>query len=161
MFSPDPPTSIPSVPLFSNPVWSSLGSDSDGSGSGTAPKKTKPKAGVLEGLKLLYEHNYVKGIFAISALFMVEVTIVDCTMKALANDYFTSLHPCQEGMPCWDVSGPGNPGVSKDATEAFTAFTGLFGQATNTLSFFMSLLGISAVIRYLVLNPVTQRLKIP
>ena len=149
MFSPDPPTSIPSVPLFSNPVWSSLGSDSDGSGSGTAPKKTKPKAGVLEGLKLQYEHNYVKGIFAISALFMVEVTIVDYTMKALANDYFMSLHPCQEGMPCWDVSGAGNHGVSKDATEAFTAFTGLFGQATNTLSFFMSLLGTSAVIRYL------------
>ena len=37
------------------------------------PKK-KNKAGILEGIHLFMEHNYVKGIFAISCLFMVEVT---------------------------------------------------------------------------------------
>ena len=37
------------------------------------PKK-KNKAGILEGVHLFMEHNYVKGIFAISCLFMVEVT---------------------------------------------------------------------------------------
>lgn len=36
--------------------------------------KGKPKAGILEGLQLFWDHNYVKGIFAISCLFMVEVT---------------------------------------------------------------------------------------
>lgn len=112
-----------------------------------APKAQKPKAGILEGLQLFYDHNYVKGIFAISALFMVEVTIVDYTMKVLARDYFASLHPCSAGMSCWDSDG--DHGMSEDATTAFTTFMGLFGQATNTLSFFLSLLGTSAVIRYL------------
>lgn len=39
--------------------------------------------------------------------------------------------------------------MSQDATAAFTRFMGLFGQATNTLSFLLSLFGTSAVIRYL------------
>ena len=39
-------------------------------------KDKKPKAGILEGIHLFMKHNYVKGIFAISCLFMVEVTIV-------------------------------------------------------------------------------------
>ena len=40
-------------------------------------------------------------------------------------------------------------GLSTEATAAFTTFMGLFGQATNTLSFLMSLLGTAAVIRTL------------
>jgi len=112
-----------------------------------APKSKKPKAGVLEGLQLFWDHHYVKGIFAISCLFMVEVTIVDFTMKVLARDYFAGLHPCQEGMSCFNVNG--EHGMSEDATASFTTFMGLFGQATNTLSFLLSLLGTSAVIRYL------------
>merc|ERR1711862_1087285 len=43
-------------------------------------------------------------------------------------------------------------GMSDEATSAFATFLGVFGQATNTLSFFMSLLGTSAVIRILGLN---------
>eukprot|EP00550_Attheya_septentrionalis_P003421 CAMPEP_0198293896 /NCGR_PEP_ID=MMETSP1449-20131203/19418_1 /TAXON_ID=420275 /ORGANISM="Attheya septentrionalis, Strain CCMP2084" /LENGTH=690 /DNA_ID=CAMNT_0043993649 /DNA_START=95 /DNA_END=2167 /DNA_ORIENTATION=+ len=114
-----------------------------------APKKKKEKAGVLEGIHLFIQHHYVKGIFAISCLFMVEVTIVDYTMKVLARDYFADLHPCEASMSCWDPSASGTHGMSQDATAAFTTFMGLFGQATNTLSFLMSLLGTSAIIRYL------------
>lgn len=40
-------------------------------------------AGVLEGFHLFRKYNYIKGIFAISCLFMVEVTILDYTMKVL------------------------------------------------------------------------------
>lgn len=112
-----------------------------------ATSGSKPKAGILEGLTLFYEHNYVKGIFAISCLFMVEVTIVDYTMKVLAHDYFTQESPCQEGMTCWQDNG--NHGMSEEATAGFATFMGVFGQATNTLSFLLSLLGTSAVIRYL------------
>lgn len=111
-------------------------------------KKKKIKAGVLEGLQLFWDHNYVKGIFAISCLFMVEVTIVDYTMKVLARDYFAELHPCEASMSCWNAV-TGEHGMSEDATSSFTTFMGLFGQATNTLSFLLSLLGTSAVIRYL------------
>lgn len=107
--------------------------------------KKKSKAGVMEGLTLFWEHNYIKGIFAISCLFMVEVTIVDYTMKVLAKEEFTTLHPCVN--PAESCYGTG--GMSAEATTALTTFMGLFGQATNTLSFFLSLLGTSAVIRKL------------
>jgi len=113
------------------------------------PKKKKEKAGVLEGLHLFAKHNYVKGIFAISCLFMVEVTIVDYTMKVLARDHFADEHPCQRGASCWDPVADEPVGLSTEATAAFTTFMGLFGQATNTLSFLMSLLGTAAVIRTL------------
>jgi AAA family ATP:ADP antiporter len=114
-----------------------------------APKKAKPKAGILEGLQLFWNYNYVKGIFAISCLFMVEVTIVDFTMKVLARDYFANLHPCQVGMSCYTTEEGAIHGMSEDATAGFTMFMGLFGQATNTLSLILSLFGTSAVIRYL------------
>ena len=121
------------------------GADADGA----PPKKKKEKAGVLEGLHLFAKHNYVKGIFAISCLFMVEVTIVDYTMKVLARDHFAEEHPCQRGASCWDPVADEPVGLSTEATAAFTTFMGLFGQATNTLSFLMSLLGTAAVIRTL------------
>lgn len=114
-----------------------------------ASTKKKKKAGVLEGIHLFIKHNYVKGIFAISCLFMVEVTIVDYTMKVLAKDHFSGLHPCEIGQSCWDYSGGNNHGLSADATAAFTTFMGLFGQATNSLSFLLSFFGTSAIIRYL------------
>jgi len=125
------------------------GSSDSASGTGPPPpKQKKDKAGILEGLKLFAQYNYVKGIFAISCLFMVEVTIVDFTMKVLAKDYFADEHPCQVGDSCYDAVS-GNHGMSTAATAAFTAFMGFFGQATNTLSFLLSLFGTSAVIRYL------------
>ena len=117
-------------------------------GAPVVAKSTKPKAGILEGLELFWKHNYIKGIFAISCLFMVEVTIVDFTMKVLARDYFAELHPCNESMSCFDEI-TGKHGMSTDATEAFTMFMGVFGQATNSLSLVLSLFGTSAVIRYL------------
>lgn len=120
---------------------------SETNGTDDGAKKPKKKgAGVMEGLHLFVEHNYVKGIFAISCLFMVEVTIVDYTMKVLAKDHFTGLYPCTAGNSCWN-SEP--KGMSSEATAAFTTFMGLFGQATNTLSLFLSFFGTSAIIRYL------------
>jgi len=119
------------------------------------PKK-KNKAGILEGIHLFMEHNYVKGIFAISCLFMVEVTIVDYTMKVLAREHFSTEYPCAphdeitgEAMSCWDADSNSATGMSTEATQSFTAFMGLFGQATNTLSFFLSFFGTSAIIRKL------------
>ncbi|GMH72256.1 hypothetical protein TrST_g2229 [Triparma strigata] len=104
----------------------------------------KSGAGVMEGIKLFGEHNYVKGIFAISCLFMVEVTIVDYTMKVLAKEYFDEMYPCEEGESCW-----GGNGLSIEGSKAFASFMGIFGQSTNTLSFLFSFLGTSFVIRSL------------
>lgn len=119
------------------------------------PKKGN-KAGILEGIHLFVEHNYVKGIFAISCLFMVEVTIVDYTMKVLAREHFSEEFPCLpvdettgEAMACWDANTNSAVGMSTEAIKSFTTFMGLFGQATNGLSFFLSFFGTSAIIRYL------------
>jgi ATP:ADP antiporter, AAA family len=116
-------------------------------GKPKVPKKEK--AGVLEGLQLFYQYNYVKGIFAISCLFMIAGTIVDFTLKVLAQQYFAEEHPCLPGMSCYNSLDPSHHGTSQEATAAFTSFMGFFGQATNILSFSLSLFGTSAVIRYL------------
>ena len=86
---------------------------------------------MLEGLYLFWEFTYVKGITACSCIFMIQVTILDYAMKVLAKDTFTDAHP-------------GDPVA---ATQAFAAFMGVFGQCTNGLSFFFSLVGTSFVIR--------------
>jgi ATP:ADP antiporter, AAA family len=112
-------------------------------------KKLGLTQGIVEGLVLFHRYNYVKGIFAISCLFMVAVTIVDFTLKMLARDFFAEQFPCEVGMSCWDTTGAGVHGMSEQATNGFTSFMGFFGQATNTLSLLLSLFGTSAVIRYL------------
>jgi AAA family ATP:ADP antiporter len=96
------------------------------------PKK-KEKAGMLEGLYIVGRYSYVQGITAVSCIFMVEVTILDYAMKVLAKAKFESQYPDDPIA----------------ATEAFAQFMGFFGQATNTLSFCLSLLGTSFVIRSL------------
>lgn len=57
--------------------------------------KKKEKAGVLEGLRLFWDHNYVKGIFAISCLFMVEGMFCFCCSQFLTREenlkFFCSL----------------------------------------------------------------------
>lgn len=115
---------------------------------GSTPKK-KEKAGVLEGLQLFYKYNYVKGIFAISCLFMIAGTIIDFTLKVLAQQYFADEYPCLSGMSCYNALDTDHHGTSQEATAAFTSFMGFFGQATNLLSFSLSFFGTSAVIRYL------------
>jgi len=97
-------------------------------------KKSKGKgAGVMEGFTLFMKYDYVKGIFAISCLFMVEVTILDYTMKVLAKHEFDQLYPNEPLV----------------ATKAFASFMGRFGQVTNLISFLFSFFGTSLVIRNL------------
>ena len=129
-------------------MYVSIYGSAERNASGSDAPKKKESAGILEGVFLFIKHHYVKGIFAISCLFMVEVTIVDYTMKVLAQNHFAQEHPCEIGMSCYDPE-EGNHGMSEAATAAVTRFLGLFGQATNGLSFVMSLLGTSAVIRIL------------
>jgi len=113
------------------------------------PKKKKERAGILEGLVLFWKYNYVKGIFAISCLFMVEVTIVDFTLKVLAKEYFSEEYPCEMSNPdCYNAETK-EFGLTEEAANAIASFMGLFGVATNSLSFVFSLLGTSAIIRKL------------
>ena len=70
----------------------------------TEPVKEEKKrgTGILEGLHSLVKHNYVKGIFALSFLFMVGVTIIDYTMKVLVCNHFDKLHPCNSPEMVYD-----------------------------------------------------------
>mmetsp|Transcript_6434 Transcript_6434/g.13286 ORF Transcript_6434/g.13286 Transcript_6434/m.13286 type:complete len:657 (-) Transcript_6434:82-2052(-) len=118
-------------------------------GEAPPPKKKKERAGILEGLVLFWKYNYVKGIFAISCLFMVEVTIVDFTLKVLAKEYFSEEYPCDISNPdCYNAETQVF-GLTEEASNAIASFMGLFGVATNSLSFVFSLLGTSAIIRKL------------
>ena len=60
------------VKMFGAPPEASLEKDAEKKDD----SNKKPKAGILEGIHLFVNHNYVKGIFAISCLYEVEVTIV-------------------------------------------------------------------------------------
>lgn len=75
-------------------------------------KKSGREEGILEGFYLMYEHDYVKGIFCISSLFMMQVTIIDYMMKILAKERYATLYPDDP----------------KAALEGFAAFMGYFGQ---------------------------------
>ena len=94
---------------------------------------SKGRASALEGLRLMGKYSYVRGIFAVSCLFMVEVTVLDYMMKVLAHREFTERHPDDP----------------QAASRAFTAFMGSFGQMANLISFAFSLTGTSFVIRRL------------
>jgi len=72
----------------------------------------------MEGLHLFTKHSYVRGIFAISTLFMVEVTILDYIMKVLAKRHFTALYPHDPLR----------------VTDEIASFMGLFGQVSGSRS---------------------------
>lgn len=94
-------------------------------------KKNSDGEGIMEGFYLFWEHDFVKGIFAISAISMVQVTILDYTMKVLVKTRYDEMYP-------------DNP---QAALRAFASFMGYFGQMTNTISFLFSLLGTGFVIK--------------
>jgi len=80
-------------------------------------KKSGKDEGVMEGFYLLYEHNYVKGIFCISSFFMIQVTVIDYMMKVLAKDRYFQLHPDDPQL----------------ALREFASFMGYFGQVRHDL----------------------------
>jgi len=96
-----------------------------------AKKSGKSEEGILEGFYLFWEHDYVKGIFCISSLFMIQVTVIDYMMKVLAKDRYALLFPDDP----------------QEAMRGFASFMGYFGQTTNSISFLFSLFGTGAVIK--------------
>lgn len=75
-------------------------------------KKSGKEEGVMEGFYLLYEHDYVKGIFCISSFFMIQVTVIDYMMKVLAKERYYQMHPDDPQL----------------ALREFASFMGYFGQ---------------------------------
>jgi AAA family ATP:ADP antiporter len=103
-------------------------SGKDGAKSGKGGKKEE---GVMEGFYLFYEHDYVKGIFAISSFFMIQVTVIDYMMKVLAKERYAAMYPDDP----------------QAALRGFASFMGYFGQTTNSISFLFSLFGTGMVIK--------------
>uniref|UniRef100_A0A7S0IL69 ADP,ATP carrier protein n=1 Tax=Calcidiscus leptoporus TaxID=127549 RepID=A0A7S0IL69_9EUKA len=100
----------------------SLAASGSSSSGGASAKRVAP--GLFEGLRLLFKHPYVLGIFAVSALFEIIATILDYQMKVLGK-------------------------AAHSSTADFASFMGLFGQATNSVSLVFSVVGTSFVIRSL------------
>jgi AAA family ATP:ADP antiporter len=95
-------------------------------------KTPKKDQGIMEGFYLFYEHDYVKGIFAVSSLYMIQVTVVDYMMKVLAKERYALMFP-------------NDP---QAALSAFASFMGYFGQITNSISFLFSLFGTGMIIKH-------------
>ena len=51
------------------------------------------KGGIMEGFYLFYDHHYVKGIFAVSSLYMIQVTVIDYMLKVLAKTRYDEMYP--------------------------------------------------------------------
>ena len=99
--------------------------------SANDPKKSGKEEGIMEGFYLFYEHDYVKGIFLVSSLYMVQVTVIDYMMKVLAKEKYSLMYPDDP----------------QAALRAFASFMGYFGQTTNSISFLFSLFGTGMVIK--------------
>jgi AAA family ATP:ADP antiporter len=96
------------------------------------PQQKQAKSpGMMEGLTLLRDHNYVKGICAVSSLHLVQIAVFDYLMKVLAQARYREMYP-------------NNPA---HAMQAFASFMGHFGQATNSLSLLFSLLGTGTILK--------------
>jgi AAA family ATP:ADP antiporter len=76
------------------------------------PKKSGKEEGIMEGFYLFWEHDYVKGIFVVSSVYMVQVTIVDYMMKVLAKERYALMYPDDP----------------QKAVRSFASFMGYFGQ---------------------------------
>lgn len=108
-----------------------FGAPGEGPGEGKSSGKSGKEEGIMEGFYLLYEHSYVQGIFVISSLFMVQVTVIDYMMKVLAKERYAMLYPDDP----------------QAALRGFASFMGYFGQSTNSISFLFSLFGTGMVIK--------------
>lgn len=76
----------------------------------------KEDGGVMEGFYLFMEHDFVKGIFCISSISMIQVTIIDFLMKVLVKDKYAAMYPDDP----------------QAAIRAFASFMGYFGQVRCT-----------------------------
>jgi ATP:ADP antiporter, AAA family len=90
--------------------------------SGEQTVTKKKKSSPVEGLKLLFSRKYLLGILGVSTLYEVVGTILDLQLKFLAADTYST-------------------------SEELTSFLGMFGLATNAMTFFLALVGTSFFIR--------------
>lgn len=118
---------------FGVPVDDDETDNESGATTSAVSKGSGKEEGILEGFYLFWEHDYVKGIFAISSFFMVQVTVIDYMMKVLAKDRYALMYPDDP----------------QAALRGFASFMGYFGQATNSISFLFSLFGTKAIIKHL------------
>jgi len=82
----------------------------------------KSKTGALEGLKLLFRHSYLAGIFCVATFYEIVGTILDFQMKLLASQAYTT-------------------------PETFTEFMAKFGMSCNMITMIVSFIGTSFIMR--------------
>jgi len=86
----------------------------------------------LSGVYLIVKHNYLLLILGVSCLYEVSLTCLDYEMKLIGLDRFRTPPDFLADNSIVDSS------MSEEATSAFAAFMGRYGQLTNLLSLFLS-----------------------
>lgn len=86
----------------------------------------------LSGVYLIVKHNYLLLILGVSCLYEVSLTCLDYEMKLIGLDRFRTPPDLLADNSIVDSS------MSEEATTAFAAFMGRYGQLTNLLSLFLS-----------------------
>lgn len=84
--------------------------------------KSAKKTGVLEGVRLLFSHKYIAGIFCVATFYEFVGTILDYQMKVLARQVYTD-------------------------PVSFASFMGQFGIGCNLSTLLFSLLGTSYIMK--------------
>jgi AAA family ATP:ADP antiporter len=92
-------------------------------GKNELEEEKQQEPGFLEGLKLLLQHKYLLGIFAVNFIYEFLVTIFDFNFKMAAGGVYSGV--------------------------ALSDYLGLYGSGVNTVSLLCLLLGISNVTRFL------------
>ncbi len=92
-----------------------------------AENETKPETpqepGFFEGLKLIFRHRYLMGLFIVNFVYEVIITIFDFNFKIAAGQEYSGV--------------------------ALSRYLSLYGSSVNMISFACLILGVSNIIRYL------------
>jgi len=86
-------------------------------------EEKKQKPGFFEGLKLIVQHRYLIGIFAVNFIYEVVVTIFDFNFKVAAGEHYSGV--------------------------ALSKYLSIYGSSVNIVSLACLLLGISNITRFL------------
>jgi len=90
--------------------------------STTEAKESAKKTGMLEGLRLLFKHKYIAGIFCVATFYEIIGTILDFQMKLVARQAYIT-------------------------PETYTEFMAKFGMSCNISTMVVTLLGTSFIMR--------------
>jgi AAA family ATP:ADP antiporter len=118
---------------------------------GAAPVMESPSSccasccGCLEGLWLVLRHNYIKGISAITCLYLIQLSVVSKTAEYLAKDHFSQVFGCEQGQSCYN-SYTGIHSLTYKAEKHVESFVYYVNMLTRLVTILFPMFGSRAII---------------